>query len=133
MINIFTNSRYKINRKKIRSQTNEILKQYNLDEKNNSKPDSIALNIIFIGRRKMKKIASSYKKENTALPVLSFSYLEGASQIKAPENESFHQEKLIGEIFICYPEAVLLAAEREKELDNIILSLVEHGIENIIG
>lgn len=133
MVNIFTNSRYKINRQKIRKQTEEILKQYSFDLKSNLRPDSIALNIIFIGRRKMKKIAVSYKKENTALPVLSFSYLETASPIKTSENEFFNQEKLIGEIFICYPQAVLLAAERERTVDDTILNLVEHGIENILN
>jgi len=78
-----------------------------------------ALNIIFIGRTKMKSIASKYKKEREALPVLSFAY-------------DHEKDNLLGEVFICYPQAVLLAAERNKTVEVIINSLIEHGIENIL-
>lgn len=75
----------------------------------------------------MKKIAQQYKKENMALPLLSFSY---------KENEDFDyfplEDKTVGEIFICYPQGVLLAAEKEKEVDIMIIELIKHGIENII-
>lgn len=70
----------------------------------------------------MKDIALRYKKENIALPVLSFSYLD----------EEGDAEKLLGEIFICYPQAVLLASEREKTVNETIVNLVDHGIETII-
>ncbi|MBI2641780.1 rRNA maturation RNAse YbeY, partial [Candidatus Roizmanbacteria bacterium] len=59
--------------------------------------------------------------ENVALPVLSFPLVEK----KAEEN-------LIGEVLICYPQAILLAAQREKKVDDIILELVEHGISNLM-
>ena len=70
----------------------------------------------------MKQIATRYKKEPVALPVLSFSYGQ-------PEKEDVP----IGEVFICYPQAILLAAEREKRVDDIISFLVQHGIENILN
>jgi len=104
MINIISPSRYKVNRKKIKD-------AIKIDE---------TINIIFIGKNKMKSIASKYKKEDIALPVLSFSYKEKKT-IDLPT----------GEIFICYPQAVLLAAERNKRVDDIIITLIKHGIENI--
>jgi rRNA maturation RNase YbeY len=119
MIQLFTNSRYKINKKFILS---ELSKQTSLmamigDEN---------INIIFIGKRKMLEIANKYKSENEALPVLTFPYLKNSDDLKdVPE------EKVIGEIFICYPQAVLLAAERNKVVDKMMLELIVHGINNI--
>ncbi len=79
------------------------------------------LNIIFVGKNKMRDIAKKYKGEDEALPVLSFSYV----------NDPMIKENTQGEIFICYPQAILLAAERDKKVDNILTMLVKHGVENI--
>ena len=115
MLNIVSSSRYKINRSLIKKTVGDNLANYSL-------PSTAVLNIVFIGKKKMKTISKKYKQENLALPVLSFSYL----------SESVTQENLIGEIVICYPQAVLLAAEKDKKVDNIILQLINHGIENIL-
>ena len=87
-------------------------------------PSNAEINLIFIGKKKMKTISKDYKKVNVALPVLTFSYLD---RMYPDENN-----KTFAEIFICYPQAVLLAAEREKRVDNIISQLITHGVENII-
>lgn len=84
------------------------------------------INIIFIGKRKMLEIANKYKSENEALPVLTFPYLKNNDNIS-----DVPDEKVIGEIFICYPQAVLLAAERNKIVDKMMLELIIHGINNI--
>lgn len=112
MVNVICPSRYKINRKLIKLTTDQFLKQLEI-------PSHYILNIIFIGRTKMKQVASKYKKDPIPLPVLSFTYNR--------ENDN-----LLGEVFICYPQAVLLAAERNKTVDKIINNLIEHGVENII-
>ncbi|OGK21144.1 hypothetical protein A3C98_01475 [Candidatus Roizmanbacteria bacterium RIFCSPHIGHO2_02_FULL_37_15] len=117
MINIISSSRYKINRKLLKQEMNKILKNYGI-------PDNALFNLIFVGKKKMKTIASQYKKENAALPVLSFSYLD--------KNNTFEKEDPLGEIFICYPLTILLAAERERKVDVIISQLVKHGIDNIL-
>lgn len=112
MINIFCPSRYKINRKLIKKEVNVFFQEKNI-------PFQSILNIIFIGKNKMKKLASSYKNEDIALPVLSFPY--------NPKKDG-----TMGEIFICYPQTILLAAERNKKVDEIILQLIKHGIENLL-
>jgi len=112
MVNVVCPSRYKINRLKIKSASNESLQKHGV-------ASHYGLNIVFIGRTKMKSIAGKYKKEREALPVLSFAY-------------DHEKDNLLGEVFICYPQAVLLAAERNKTVEVIINSLVEHGIENIL-
>lgn len=119
MLNIVSSSRYKVNRKLVKKTAEEILTSYNI-------PSSAILNIVFIGRKKMKTIVAKYKQENVALPVLSFSYNDLNPTLRV------EKDNVIGEIFICYPQAVLLAAEREKKVDDIILFLLKHGIDNIL-
>jgi len=107
MINIFSSSRYRINRKKI---------------KDSFKIDNYTINISFVGKNKMRSLSKNYKREEIALPVLSFPYL----------CEKIENENLLGEIVICYPQAVLLAAERNRRVEEIILQLIKHGVENLV-
>jgi len=117
MINVISSSRYKINK--------SVLVQFaqsQLDKHQVGKNSSI--NIVFVGGRKMRQIAKKHKKEDVALPILTFSYM--GDPLDATQS-------LIGEIIICYPQAILLAAEREKRVDNLLNQLLEHGIQNIFN
>ena len=115
MIHIITSSRYKINRKRIVAYVEELLRTYEVG-------NDFHLNCIFVGKTKMKSIALRYKKEDVALPVLSFSY----------KDEPIHDDRLLGEVFLCYPQVVLLAAERNKKVDDMIDTMIKHGIENLL-
>lgn len=70
----------------------------------------------------MKETAAKYKRENVALPVLSFLY-----------EDTPQKGETVGEIVLCYPQVVLLAAERGKRVDDVIVSLIEHGINNLFS
>lgn len=114
MIQIVSTSRYKLNRKHLRTSVANLLLGKGINPNH-------SLNVIFVGKKKMKEISASYKHENIALPVLAFPY-----------KEQVEEEKLLGEIFICYPQAVLLAAQKNKKVDVTILQLIEHGITNLM-
>ncbi len=113
MINIISSSRYKIGKKKLRSSVLKLLLQHGLS-------DNYTINLVFVGKNKMKTVSNKYKEEDVALPVLTFLYDKKESE-----------GRFLGEILICYPQAVLLAAEREKRVDDVILSLVDHGLKNL--
>lgn len=115
MINIVTSSRYKINRQKIKLFVREFL------EKKGVNPDT-SLNVVFVGKNKMKSFTIKYKKESETLPVLSFTYNEKVGDA----------ETLLGEVILCFPLVILLAAERNKRVDEMINELVKHGIENLL-
>jgi rRNA maturation RNase YbeY len=83
---------------------------------------SLSVTIIFVGKNKMRSIASTYKHEDVALPVLAFPYRDDPDM----------GEALLGEIFLCYPQVVLLAAERNKRLDALIDELIVHGMKNLL-
>lgn len=115
MINIVTSSRYKINRQKIKLLVENISEKEQLTSK-------YSLNIIFVGKNKMKSLTEKYKNEKETLPVLSFLYNEKVSE----------EEILLGEVVVCYPLVILLAAERNKRVDEMINELIKHGIENLL-
>ncbi len=115
MVNIISSSRYKINRKLIKKRTTDFLLEKGVSQNN-------LINIIFVGRNKMHDISSQYKGEDKALPVLSFLY-----------DERERDDRLLGEVIVCYPQAVLLAAQRNKRVDDTLMQLIEHGIKNLIN
>ena len=115
MVNLISSSRYRLDRSRLRKLVSEILTEKGL-------PDSLLVNLVFVGRNKMKKLSETYKKENEALPVLSFTY----------DEKNKDGEVLLGEIVVCYPQAVLLAAERNRKVEETIMTLVKHGIENLL-
>lgn len=115
MIRIITSSRYIVDRKRVRVFVESFFQKHSIDL-------SHSLNIVFVGKTKMRSIASTYKHEDVALPVLAFPY----------RNDAGMGEHLLGEIFLCYPQVVLLAAERGKRLNVLIDELIEHGIKNLL-
>jgi ssRNA-specific RNase YbeY (16S rRNA maturation enzyme) len=115
MINIVSSSRYKINRQKIKAFVK------NFFEKEQIVFDH-SFNVVFVGKNKMKFFTEKYKNEKETLPILSFKYNENIGE----------NEVLLGEIVICYPLVILLAAERNKRVDEMINDLVKHGIENLL-
>lgn len=117
MVTIISPSRYRIAKQKLQQHAREALHHVGL-------PNEYGITIVFVGTRKMKILAQTYKKSSTAHPVLTFDY---------SRNEPMPGEHDVsGEIVICYPQAVLLATERDKTVDDTLLQLVEHGIQNLI-
>lgn len=125
MIHIITSSRYRINRKRIVAYIEGLLKTFDVGS-------DMHLNCIFVGKTKMKSIASRYKKENVALPVLSFSYKDEPFHGELVQGEPTHDDRLLGEVFLCYPQVVLLAAERNKKVEDMIDAMIKHGVENLL-
>jgi ssRNA-specific RNase YbeY (16S rRNA maturation enzyme) len=115
MINFVSSSRYKIGKKHLKGLVDEVVDKLGVS------PD-LVINLVFIGKNKMRKLALSYKKEDIALPVLSFPY----------KGEILEGESILGEVFICYPQAILLAAERNRKVEETMVGLIKHGIENLL-
>jgi ssRNA-specific RNase YbeY (16S rRNA maturation enzyme) len=115
MVNVISSSRYRINRKRIRQVVDNILAERGFSK-------DYVVNVVFVGRIKMKSITLKYKNENVALPVLAFPY--GFQETS--------EGKIIGEVFICYPQAVLLAAQRNKRVEETIIFLIKHGVGNLL-
>jgi ssRNA-specific RNase YbeY (16S rRNA maturation enzyme) len=109
-VRCFCSSRYKYNKKALIKHAAEYAARLSL------KGD---IDIAIIGSHKMKTLSATYKHENDTLPVLTFTYNE-------EREEGFYK----GEVCICYPLAIVMASERNKKVDDMLIILLEHGIKN---
>ncbi len=113
---ISSESRYKINREKIRKLVQNLLGQAGLDE--------AEVSILIAGTRKIRELNRVFRKIDEETDVLSFSLEEARDQ------EGILR---LGDIIICYPKAREEAGEEEKMVDEKIDELVEHGLRHLLG
>lgn len=116
MIHIHTTSRYSVSKKLHSAQSQSYLEKQGMGD--------FLVNIVCVGKRKMIDIATTYKHESVALPVLAFPFKETTAEGS--------DRPLLGEIYLCYPQVVLLAAEKDKSVDGMMQQLIEHGIRNLL-
>ncbi|MEK7502550.1 MAG: rRNA maturation RNase YbeY [Patescibacteria group bacterium] len=119
-VSIFVESRYKVNRKRIRSLVNNLLKKEGVAGK-------AEVSIAIVGDRKMRELSRKYKGEDKTRNVLSFSQAEG-EPAKNPSDTLF-----LGDVVISYPQVIREAAAQEILVDEKIEQLAEHGIMHLLG
>ncbi len=117
---IFVESRYQVNRKRIRTLAADLLDKKGVSGK-------VEISIAIVGDRKMRELSKKYKGEDKTRNVLSFSQTEG---------ESTHNQAealILGDVIISYPEVIREASKEEVLVDDKIAELVEHGIMHLLG
>lgn len=120
LIPIFVESRYKVNRKRIKKTVSKILTQHEIK-------GPVEVSIAIVGDRKMRALSLKYKGEDKTRNVLSFSLSEGESTYLP--NEVLR----LGDIVISYPQVIKEAAEEEILVDDKIDELVGHGMLHLLG
>lgn len=116
-IDIFSESRYSINREAIKKMLIACLE-------NNNVTSDVDLSVSFVGERKMKILHKKYMETEESTDVLSFP-LEG---VEYPDN-ILH----LGDIVVCYPVAVRQAGENNRMVDDEINFLIDHGCKHLLG
>lgn len=109
-IDIQSDSRYKVDRTRVREYVSEQWSERQLPEGK--------LDISFVGSRKARALSKQYLKDDAPHPVLSFPYTS-----RFP-----HKTDVVGEIIICFPQVVLYAADQDKEVDKVIRQFLDHAI-----
>lgn len=117
---IFVESRYKLNRKRIKSSVVSVLEEQKVHS-------PVEISIAIIGDRKMKALNKKYRQKDTTTNILSFPLSEG-------ENTYLPKEiSRLGDIVISYPQVIREAAASEKLVDDYIEELVRHGMMHLLG
>lgn len=117
---IFVESRYKVNRKRIKATVAK-----NLGEHSISGP--VEVSIAIVGDRKMKKLSAKYKGEDRTCNILAFSQTEG-------ESTYLPKDLLrLGDLVISYPQVIKEASRDEMLVDDKIDVLIEHGLSHLLG
>ena len=119
-IPIFVESRYRVNRKRIKQSVSKVLTQHEIK-------GPVEVSIAIVGDRKMRALSLKYKGEDKTRNILSFSLSEG-------ESTHLDSEVLrLGDIVISYPQVILEASEQEMLVDDKVDELIEHGILHLLG
>ncbi|OGH19398.1 MAG: rRNA maturation RNase YbeY [Candidatus Levybacteria bacterium RIFCSPHIGHO2_12_FULL_38_12] len=123
---IFVESRYKVNRKRIRTTVVSELKKHGLS-------DQSEVSVAFVGNRKMRQINKKYRDIDKTTNILSFSLTEGEPVVLPPHREGGLKILRLGDIVLSYPELIKEAAEDEMLVDDKIDELLVHGLSHLLG
>src|SRR5579862_8051590 len=117
---IFVESRYKINRKRIKQTVEKVLAK-------NEIAGPVEISVAIVGDRKMRELSKKYKGEDKTRNILSFSQSEG-EEIKLPNNVL-----RLGDIVLSFPQVINDAVRDEMMVDDKVDQLVEHGLMHLLG
>src|SRR3990167_2174769 len=104
-IPIFVESRYKVNRKRIKQAISKVLAKHEIK-------GPVEVSVAIVGDRKMRALSLKYKGEDKTRNVLSFSLSEGESTYLPSEVLK------LGDIAISFPQVIKEASEEEMLVDD---------------
>lgn len=116
-VDISSQSQYQFNRKRMRSVIEETLKTHGVS-------GDTEVSISMVGARKMRALHKQYMKTAETTDVLSF-----------PLQDTVGPDGVLrlGDIVICYPVAIMQAAENNRLVDEEMAFLVEHSCLHLLG
>jgi len=117
---LFVESRYKVNRKRIKATLNSFLRKQGL-------VGSAEVSIAIVGDRKMRMLNHKHRGIDKTTNVLSFSLVEGEST-HIPD-----KTLRLGDIIISYPQVIKEAAAEEKMVDDKVDELLMHSALHLLG
>lgn len=87
------------------------------------------VSVAIVGEKKMMEIGKTYLRDKELHNVLSFTPSEVKGGFTYPPDGLIH----LGEIVVCYPEALKEAREAGILIDDRVYELVEHGALHLLG
>ena len=117
---IFVESRYKINRKRIKKVVESVIA-------GNQIAGPVEVSVAVVGDRKMRELSRKYKGEDKTRNILSFSQSEGESIV------SPNDVLRLGDIVLSFPQVINDAVRDEMLVDDKVDQLVEHGLMHLLG
>lgn len=118
---IFVESRYKVNRKRIKQTVENVVTK-------NEISSPVEVSVAIVGDRKMRELSKKYKGEDKTRNILSFSQTEGET-IPVSNGETLR----LGDIVLSYPQVIRDASRDEMLVDDKVDQLVEHGMLHLLG
>jgi probable rRNA maturation factor len=117
---IYVESRYKVNRKQIKSAVASVLEE-------NKVQSPLEVSIAIVGDRKMRALNKKYRDKEGTANILSFPINEGEATTLPPGVIR------LGDIVISYPMVIKEASEQELMVDERVEELVRHGMLHLMG
>jgi probable rRNA maturation factor len=117
---IFVESRYKVNRKRIKKVIESVIAK-------NEVAGTVEVSVAVVGDRKMRELSKKYKGEDKTRNILSFSQSEGESIV------SPNDVLRLGDIVLSFPQVINDAVRDEMLVDDKVDELIEHGLMHLLG
>ncbi len=117
---IYVESRYKLNRKKVKSAIYSVCEQ-------NKITTHVEVSVAVVGDRKMKSLNKKYRNKDGTANILTFPLSEGGA------TPSISGKEKLGDIVISYPQVIRDASREEMLVDERIEQLVIHGMNHLLG
>ena len=129
MVNVLisTDPRYPVNRNAIREAVAEVFSSENIESLN------AEVSVLVCGMRKMRELSKKYLKDDLDHEVLSFPFSESSSKFAGEFVEAPDEVLKLGDVAICWPVLLQLAAEENILVDEKLKFLVSHGVEHLLG
>jgi rRNA maturation RNase YbeY len=86
------------------------------------------VSVFIVGEEKILELGKKYLKDKRLHSVLSFTNEESKPKFIYPPGTIY-----LGEIIVCYPEAVREAGREGKLIDGKIKELIEHSADHLLG
>lgn len=90
------------------------------------------VSVAIVGDRRMTELNKKYRHLAETTDVLSFPFndpsVSGVPFVDAPD-----EILRLGDIIISYPQAVAEAAQENKLVDEVVVELVLHGLNHLLG
>lgn len=123
-VSFFVESRYKVNRKRIVSAINNLLKQQGITQ-------DVEVSVAVVGDRKMHALNKQYRNLDKTTNVLSFSMSDGGPTVLPPSERT--DVLRLGDVIVSYPQVIVEAAEEDVLVDDKIDELATHGVMHLLG
>jgi len=94
---------------------------------------SVELGLVIAGQEQMQKLNLSYRGRDEPTDVLAFSAREERGADSPPFVQPPDGVLHLGEVIICYPQAVTQAREHRHSVKKEIAILIIHGVLHLLG
>lgn len=94
---------------------------------------AVEVSVSIVGDRKMRQLNKSYRQIDATTDVLSFPQNDPSQKEIAPFVETPDGVIRLGDIIVSFPQAVAEAAEENKLVDDMMVFLVLHGLDHLLG
>lgn len=119
-VQIFVESRYKVNRRKIKTRVEEVIKSRGITS-------PVEVSVAIVGDRKMTSLNKKYRNLDKTTNVLSFSQSEGEQMAHNSDT------MVLGDVVISYPVMITEASAENMLVDDKICFWVQHGLQHLLG
>lgn len=123
-VSFYVESRYRVNRKRIVSAINNLLKQQEIAQ-------DVEVSVAVVGDRKMHALNKQYRNLDKTTNVLSFSMSDGGPTVLPPTVRT--DVLRLGDVIVSYPQVIVEASEEDVLVDDKIDELVTHGVLHLLG